>query len=97
MKPIPMKHRSYFARNWPWISLLLWALSVCVFGSYVHSLGPRPILNIHPGSYGFVVALLLGLCGLEARATDTASARIACKLAFGGAGIAVIWMYFFAG
>ncbi len=89
--------QGYFARNWPWISLLLSALFVCVFGSYAHSLGPGPLLNIHPGSYGFVVALSLGLCALGARATATASARIACRLAFSGAGIAIVWMYFFAG
>ncbi|MDK8264897.1 hypothetical protein QP835_11480 [Pseudomonas oryzihabitans] len=97
MKPIPMKRESYVVRNWPWLGLLLLVLFICTFGWFTRGLDPAPVVEVHPGWYGFVVAELLGLCALEARATDTASARVISRLAGCGAGVAIVWMCFFAG
>ena len=92
-----MKRESYVVRNWPWLGLLLLVLFICTFGWFTRGLDPAPFDEVHPGWYAFIVAELLGLFALEARATDTASARVISRLAGGGAGVAIAWMCFFAG
>jgi len=92
-----MKRKSYVVRNCPWLGLLLLVLFICTFGWFTRGLDPAPVVEMHPGWYGFVVAEMLGLCALEARATVTASARVISRLAGGGAGVAIVWVCFFAG
>jgi len=90
------KRKGYVARNWRWLSCMVFIALLVVTVPYVRTASPSAIATIHEGWYGLAVNITLGVCGLQGLRTDTFSGRTVFSVIFWGTSAWLIWSHFFA-